>query len=539
MNIRKIVVVVLVLVLALSVFATGCKAAPKLAEQQVLRMNLGTEPPQLNSSISTDTVSFNIERHTQEGLTRLDGNDKPVPGIAQKWTVSADGLTYTFTLRDAKWSDGSAITAADFEFAWKTLLNPETASEYAYFAYVLKGGMEYNSGTGTAADVGVTAVDAKTLKVTLAQPIAYFLDQCAFGVMLPIKQAYYEQVGAEKYGAEAANLLYSGPFVIDSWVHEQTMVLKKNPNYWDASKVLLQEVQYDMITDTQASFTKFLAGDYDITGLGNSDYITQSEAAGFETKTFSDGASFYLEFNLKDKAMANIKIRQALCYALDRQSYINKIVKDKSKPALAFVNPEIKGATGTKSYREETGDFLKDNQTDVAKTLFAEGLAEIGESTVSVSIISDDSDLAIQRASALAESLTKNLGIEIKVDSMPFKSRLEKMKNGEFQIVYAGWGPDYNDPMTFLDMFETGNGNNHTSYSSAEYDTLLASARKEMNNTKRYEIYKKMEKLLLTDMPIAPIFYRIRAYTTRPEVKGIFRSAFQDLNYVNAYIEAT
>jgi oligopeptide transport system substrate-binding protein len=347
----------------------------------------------------------------------------------------------------------------------------------------------------------------------------------------------YEKVGAEKYGAEAANLLYNGPFIMESWVHEQNVVLKKNPNYWNASKITIQEVQYDMITDTQASFTKFLAGDYDVTGLGKSDYWIQSEAAGFETKTFSDGATFYLEFNLKDPSMANKKIRQALCYALDRKSYISKIMKDKSIPALAFVNPEIRGATKT-SYREEAGDLIKDNQSEEAKKLYAEGLAELGVDKISVSIISDDSDLAKSRAEAMAESMKKNLGIEISVDSMPFKSRLEKMSNGEFQMVYAGWGPDYNDPMTFLDMFETGNGNNHTSYSSAEYDKLLADARKTMDNKKRYEIYKQMEKLLLTDMPIAPIFFRIRAYTTRPEVKGITRSAFQDMNYLYAYIEA-
>jgi len=538
MNIRKILVVTLVLVLALSVFAVGCKAAPKLAETQALRMNIGTEPPQLNSTISTDTVSFNILRHTIEGLTRLDANDKPIPGIAEKWTTSADGLTWTFTLRDAKWSDGTAVTAADFEFAWKTLLNPETASEYAYFAYILKGGAAYNAGEGSADDVGVEAVDAKTLKVTLSSPIGYFLDACAFGVMLPVNQAFYEKVGAAEYGSEFDKLLYNGAFVIDSWTHEQNISLKKNETYWDAKNVFLNSVSMDMITDTQAAFTKFLAGDYDIIGLANVDYITQSEAAGFTTKTFSDGATFYLEFNLEDPAMANANIRTAITYALDRQSYISKIVKDKSVPALAFVNPEIKGS-GTKTYREEVGNLIEDNQSTKAKELFAKGLQEIGQTSVSVSIISDDSDLAIQRASALAESLTKNLGIEIKVDSMPFKSRLQKMQNKEFQIVYAGWGPDYNDPMTFLDMFETGNGNNHTSYSSAAYDALLASARTETNNAKRYDIYKQMETLLMKDLPIAPVFYRIRSYTTVDNFMGISRGAFADLNFRNAYFEAS
>ena len=538
MNIRKILVVTLVLVLALSVFATGCTVAPKLAEQQVLRMNLGTEPPQLNSTIATDTVSFDILRHTEEGLTRLDANDKPIPGIAQSWKVSSDNLTYTFTLRDAKWSDGTPVTAQDFEFAWKTLLNPATASEYAYFAYCLKGGAEYNAGTGTAADVGVTAVDAKTLKVTLAQPIAYFLDLAAFDVMLPVKQSFYESVGADKYGSEAADLLYDGPFTIDSWTHEQNMVLKKNDSYWNASKITLKEVQFDMITDTQAAFTKFLAGDYDEIGLQTSDYVTQSEAAGFTTQTFSDGSTFYLEFNLKNPAMGNAHIRQAISMAIDRQAYINKILKNQSIPALAFVSPSIRGVTKA-TYRDEVGNLIQDNQSTAAKALYAQGLTELGVSSVSVSIISDDSDLAIQRASAIAESLNKNLGINVTVDSMPFKSRLEKMTNKDFQIVYAGWGPDYNDPMTFLDMFETGNGNNHTSYSSDAYDKLLAQARTTMDNAKRYAIYKQMETLLMTDMPIAPLFYRVVSYTTRPEVKGLVRSAFQDINFVNAYIEAT
>ncbi len=539
MNVRKILIAVLILVLALSVFATGCKAAPKLAEQQVLRFNLGTEPPQLNSTISTDVVSFNILRHTMEGLTRLDANQKPIPGMAEKWETSSDGLTWTFHLRDAKWSDGSAVTAQDFEYAWKTLLNPETASEYAYFAYFLKGGMEYNGGTGSADDVGVKATDAKTLVVTLSSPIGYFLDACSFGVMLPVKQSFYEQVGATEYGSDVDKMLFNGAFVMTTWNHEQNIVLKKNEGYWDAKSVYLQEVDMDMLTDTQAAFTKVLAGDYDLIGLANSDYVAQSEAQGFTTKTFSDGATFYLEFNLMDPAMANKNIRTAITYALDRQAYITKIVKDKSIPALAFVNPDIKGATASKTYRAEVGDLIKDNQTTEAQALFQKGLTELGVSTVKVSIISDDGELAVARASALAESLTKNLGMEITVDSMPFKSRLEKMKNKEFQIVYAGWGPDYNDPMTFLDMFETGNGNNHTSYSSADYDKLLADARKETNTAKRYAIYKQMEQLLMTDLPIAPIFFRIRSYTTVDGLKEIHRGAFADLNWRGAYFEAS
>ena len=502
-------------------------------------MNIGTEPPQLNSTISTDVVSFDVLRHTVEGLTILDANDKPIPGMAEKWTTSADGLTWTFTLRDATWSDGTKVTAHDFEFGWKTLLNPDTASEYAYFAYFIKGAQAYNAGTGSAADVGVKATDDKTLVVTLSQPIGYFLDACAFAVMDPVPQTFYEKIGAANYGAEAANLLYNGPFTVSAWTHEQNITLTKNPNYWDAKDVYLQTVSMDMITDTQAAFTKFLAGDYDLTGLASSDYIKQSEAAGFTTKNFSDGSTFYLEFNLKDPSMANQKIRTAITYALDRQNYIDKIVKDKSQPALAFVNPEIKGSVAGKSYRDEVGNLIKDNQTTAAQDLFKQGLAELGVSTISVSIISDDSDLAIQRASALAESLTKNLGIEIKVDSMPFKSRLQKMTDKDFQIVYAGWGPDYNDPMTFLDMFETGNGNNHTSYSSAAYDALLASARTETNTAKRYALYKQMETTLMTDLPICPIFYRIRSYTTIDSLKGIARSAFQDINFRNAYVEAS
>lgn len=533
----KVLLVCLALLLVMPIVATACDTGPKLAADQKIVYNMGAEPPQLNTALTTDTVSFDVIRHTLEGLTRRDNKDNVGPGIAEKWDISADGLVYTFHLRDAKWSNGDAVTASDFAFAFTTLLDPATAADYAYFAYTIKNGAKFNAGEATAADLGIKVIDPKTLEITLENPAGYFLDTLAFGVMMPINEKFYKSVGADNYGMEADKMIYNGPYTISSWEHEVQLTMVKNEAYWNAKEIKLTEIKGVVIKDAQAAYTSFLAGDLDMVGLADSNFVQQAKAAGYTPATYNDGAVFYLEFNLANESLMNDKIRTAITYAINRTDFCTKILNNSSMPALSFTAPSIRNADGTGSFKTQIGDILKDNQSAEAKTLYAEGLAELGVDKLELSMICDDTDRAIKYANAMSVYLKDNLGIELKVESMPFKSRLERMSDKDFSVVFAGWGPDYNDPMTYLDMFETGNGNNHTSYSSAEYDALLASARTTLDNKARYEIYIKMEKLLLKDLPIAPVYFRIRDYVTVDELKGVYRSAFQDVLFTYAYVE--
>lgn len=566
MKLKRVLTLLLALILTLSMSLVGCgsggstqstTAAPSAGETtaaattasqaaaggaQEAIINLGSEPPQMNSILTTDVTSMTVMRHTTDGLMNLDKDNNPIPGIAEKYEISTDGLKYTFHLRDAKWSDGTPVTAKDFEFAWKSVLNKANAAEYAYIMYMIKGAQEYNGGSGKVEDVGIKAVDDKTFEVTLVRPTPYFLYLTSFGVYMPVNQAFYEKQangGKNSYGTEADKLIYNGPYIIKSWAHEDKIILEKNPNYWDAANIKLDKITMLMVKDTNAGYNMFAGGEADMVGLKGADQVAKATADGYAPAKYSDGAVAYFEFNFKDPVMKNVNIRKALTYAIDRQSLVTKVFKNSSMPALSFTNPDISGLNG-KSFKSMVGDLIKDNNSDEAKQLLAKGMKELGLKTVpKLSMITDDTDVAKRDAAAYQEYWKKNLGVDVEILTMPFKSRLARMTAKDFQVVLALWGPDYNDPMTYLDMFETGNGNNHTSYSNKAYDDLLNKVRAETDQTKRFDLLVQTEKLLMEDQPIGPLYFRNRDYVVKPYLMGVVRNAFQDINMRWAYIDSS
>ena len=510
--------------------AAATSLYPGTAEANAITVNLGTEPPQLNTVITTDTTSFSVIRHVIENLVTLDENDAVQPGVAKDWTVSEDGLTYTFNLRDdMKWSNGEPVTANDFVFAWTKLLTAETAAPYAYFGYVIKNGLAFNEGKAKAEDLGIKADSDYKLTVTLERAVPYFLDMCAFGVFAPVNEKAYNEIGADAYGTDADKMVYNGPYKIASWAHEDNLVLEKNPDYYNAANIALDKITFVMITDTNAALNAFKAGEVDVIGL-NGDQVKMLQAEGYPTQTYDDGSCFYLEYNMTDKYLANANLRKALTYAVDKQAFVDSIVKNASKPATSFTAPLIKGLNG--SFKDEVGELVPTLDVAKAKEYYDKALKELGTDKVELSMICDDTDTATINAAFIQEQLKTNLGIDLKIESMPFKSRLERMQNKDFSIVFAGWGPDYNDPMTFLDMFETGNGNNHTSYSSEAYDKLLDQIRNELDTTKRDALLQQTEKLLMDDMPIGPVYWRCRDYVVSEKIaSGVLRTGFQDMDF--------
>jgi oligopeptide transport system substrate-binding protein len=340
-----------------------------------IQWNLTTEPPELDPQISTDTVSFQILGGVMEGLYRVGKDGKAIPGMASKYDLSADGKTYTFTIRDGvKWSNGDPVTADDFLYGIQRALDPKTASQYAYILYDIKGAQAINEGKAEMSTLGAT-VDGNKIIITLNTPVPYFLDITAFGTMMPCNKAFFESTEG-KYCAEANLMLYNGPWKITTWNHEEKIILEKNDMYWNKDQIKINTIEGFMIADANTSMNMFYNKELDMVGVPGSKR-DEVISKGYDILNFSDGSAWYFEFNLTDPWMKNIKIRQALSEAIDRAAFCKDIIKNSSTPALALVPPEMPGVS--KTFRMEVGNLVSDLNVESAKKLFADGQKEVNK----------------------------------------------------------------------------------------------------------------------------------------------------------------
>ncbi|KPN97299.1 peptide ABC transporter substrate-binding protein [Lysinibacillus sp. ZYM-1] len=485
-----------------------------------LNLVVASEPPSLHPGLATDTTSSAILTNVFENLTSLDENAKPVAAAASDWTISDDQKTYTFTLRDNKWSNGDPVTAKDFEYAWKWALNPDNLSEYASIFYSIKGAAAYNSGEGSADDVGVKAEDDKTLVVTLENPTPYFLELTAFKTYAPLNQKVVE--GNENWYADAGDdYVTNGPFTLNEWRHNDTIVLKKNPEYWDADKVSLETVNIGMVESETTAATMFKAGEIDYLGAPYQtiglDVIDGFKADG--SLKIADQASVYVyKLNTKDKFTGNANIRKALTLAMNRQGLIDNITKGEQKPALGMVPIAVSG------FEEDRG-YYKDNDIEGAKAALEAGMQELGikdpsEITVNISFNTSEGHAAI--AQFIQEGWTKNLGIKVGLDNSEWQVYLEKLNQLDYQAGRLGWTGDYNDAYTFLEIYDTAdNGNNDTGWENAEYKKLLDQSNLETDPAKRLDLLKQAEAILMNELPAAPIYYYTNLSVVQDNVKNI------------------
>lgn len=537
MKSKKLLAAVLVVAMSISMLAAcGKKDSeatsspyPGTPEEKAITVNITSEPPEMFTVTTTDTTSFSVIRHIIENLVMLDANDEVVPGVAKDWDISEDGLVYTFNLREGmKWSNGEPVTAHDFVFAWTALLNPDFAADYAYFGYILKNGLAYNNGEVSKEEVGVKAVSDYVLEVTLENPTAYALDTFAFGVFAPVNEKAYNQFG-KAYGTDFDKMAYNGAFFMTAWEHENKIVLEKNPDFYDADKIELEKIEMVMINDATAALNAFKAGEVDHVNL-RGEQLALMKAENYPIESYGDGSTFYLLYNLDDAIFANVNLRKALTYAVDKESFVKNVQKNNSMAATSFTAPAVNGKD--KKFYEEVGKLVPTLDVDKAKEYLELAKKELGVDTFNITMIADDTDVAKDNAAFVQEQLRKNLGVEIKIESMPFKSRVERMSNKDFQMVFAGWGPDYNDALTFLDMFETGGGNNHGNYSNAAYDELLNKVRTEEDVDVRHGYLVELEKIATDELPVGPIYWRYRDHISSGKIKsGVIRTAFQDMNF--------
>lgn len=505
---------------------------------KTISLHAGMEPTGLNTLTSTYAIEFSLFKHMYENLVTLDDDDNTVPGAAESWDYDEDTLTYTFHLRkDGVWTNGDPVTAKDFEFAWSQALNPDVASDYAYFLYFIKNAEKYFNGEVAWDEVGVKVVDDYTLEVTMEQPTPYALFLFSFGTLAPINQRFYEAVGADLYSTEAQYFCTNGPFALTEWSHNDKIVMQKNDAWHGAADVEVEEIDWKIITDANAALSSFLAGDLDMVGLGTGELIKQAEAAGATIQSYTDGTSFYIYFNNNDQYLSNVNLRRALFNAIDEQKEIDTVWQNDNEPMTSFTAPGVSATDGT-SFAGKVGElYAPSRDQEKAKEYLATALSELGctvdELSAHLSIDCGDSATSIAEASFYQEQWRQVLGIEVTVNSMITKQGSQNRKTGNYVMSITGWGPDYNDPNTFLDLWVTDGGNNQTGFSNERYDELIDLAAKETDLEKRESYFIECEQIIADQLPIGPAFWRAPSYACSDKIKGgMHRSTFQDINAV-------
>jgi len=526
---RKLYLYLITFIFIFSIIFSGCSskenktASNQLNESQILKLNLGEEPPQLDPQTSTDGVSFQVLNAVLEGLVRLGADEKAIQGsgLAKSWKISDNGLKYIFYLKDnIFWSDGNPITAQDFEFTWKRALDPKTASDYAYIMFPIKNAEEYNAGKVSSDEVGVKALDDKTLEVELSMPTPYFLSLTAFPTYFPIEKTFYEKVN-DKFATNSETMVYSGPYIIKTWNHEQNITLVKNDKYWDKNNVKLEEINFDMVKDLNTIAQNFDTGRYDVISVSG-DYVDKYKD---KVSVYPNGFTYFLAFNTQNPIFKNVNIRRAFGLAIDRKMLTENILKDGSIPAYGFVPYGIPGKD--KEFRKEVGDLFQENITE-AKNLLLKGQKELGiNSLPKIVLLADDTDVVKRESQAIQEFWKKNLGVDVELQNVPFKIRLQMYSKGQYDVVLTRWGADYNDPMTFMDLWvtKTSGQPNRTFYSNLQYDKLIDEAKNTNDNNIRMENMKEAEKILMAEMPVSPLFFSATAYVQQDYVKNIVRHA--------------
>ena len=500
-------------------------------------LSLSQEPPQMDSTRGTDQVSFRILGHVMEGLLRYDVNNRLVGGVAERWQGTEK--LWTFHLRpEAVWSSGEPITAHDFVFAWRKVVDPANASQYAFIMFGIENAEAINSGDLPGESLGVRAVDDHTLEVRLARPVPYFGKLTAFATYNPINQAFYES-RAGRYAADADDLLYNGPFVISNWVHGASLRLEKNPRYWDADRIKLNVIDHAYITsDTNAILNLYKDSKVALTSL-NAENLHDALQQRWRINRFADGSVYFMELNhAPGRLTQNYRLRKALQAVNDPAELVYKVIKlPGNLPGQSLFPVWLKGVNGY--FRQEYP--AREHVPDVAlgRRHLATALEELGLAELPPLVMLTGDNQSANKQSEYYQNLFKQkLGIDIRIDRQIFKQRLAKMTAGDFDLVMAGWGPDYDDPMTFGDLFASWNENNRGRYSNPALDGAVEIARSSSDAMTRMDAFAKVQQIIYDDAVILVSYELGSVYVTHPQVKGLVRRAVgTDPDYTNAWIE--
>lgn len=516
----------------------GCSSgeAQQAARGNVLRLAMAEEPPQLDSTRATDQVSIWVLGHVMEGLTRYGKSGDIVPGVAERWDIGERKAV--FHLRaDARWADGKPVTAHDFVFAWRTAVDPKTASEYAFILYPVKNAEAVNTGKLPTSALGVRARDDHTLEIELERPTGHFLALTAFATYLPVREDFY-RARPGRYAADAADLLSNGPFILTRWVHAASLTLEKNPLYWDAARIAIERIDVPYFTqDPSTRYNLFKDGKIDQTGLDR-DLLGRAQADRYKIKSFASGSVFYAEFNHREgRPTRNYHLRKAIQLVFNPKEYVSKVIGiPGTRPAVALIPQWVPGVE--KPFRKEYPVEPVQPDIEEARRQLELARQELGGNIPPLVWLTGDDPFTARESEYFQYLLKSRLGIDLKIDKQTFKQRLAKMTAGDFDMVAAGWGPDYPDAMTFADLFASWNENNRGRWRNERYDALIRKAQQTADQKVRMDAMAEAERILLDQVAVLLKSEAAGVYVHSPRVTGIVRHVVgPDPDYSHARIE--
>lgn len=519
--------------------ATGTAAAGESAAAQEatgtvsssdLKVMLETPVMSLDPQQATDGTSFEVMANYTDGLTQMDDSGAAVAAVAESWETSDDGLTWTFHLRkDAKWSNGTPVTAKDFVFGWQRAVDPDVASEYAYMLSDIgqvKNAAEIIGGTKDKSELGVTAVDDNTLQVELNAPVSYFLSLMYFPTFYPVNEEFFNTC-PDTYGTSPETTLSDGAFVLDSYEPAATEIhLTKNADYYDADKIKLAGIDYQVIQDSQQALLSYQNGDLDLTLL-NGDQVDQvQDDPAF--KAVGAGYLWYVTPNISAvPELANDNIRKALTFAIDRTAICEDVLKDGSKPTYTAVPMDFAAGPDGSDFSADQTKFQDVCADDTAKAAeyWQKGLDELGITSLTLDMVVDADDAPQKVATVLQEQWQTALpGLTINLTVEPKKQRVQDLQDGNYQLGLTRWGPDYADPMTYLGMWTTGCSNNYGLWSSTDYDDIIAKCTTGELATDpegRWSAMYDAEKIVMDQSVIFPLYTQCNAEMLSTNVTGV------------------
>ncbi len=494
--------------------STSCKIA-ETWDRNAFRMSIPTEPPTLDWSLATDGVSFNVIANIMEGLTEFDDNLSPKPAIAYRWDISEDGKTYRFYLRkDVHWTDGKSVTAYDFEYSWKRLLNPATAAEYAYMLYDVVNAYEYNSGKIKDSDlVGVKALSSDILEIKLNRPIVYFPSITTFMVTFPQRKDIIEKYGDR--WTEPENIVTNLPFKLTKWRHEYQLILKANEKYY-GGKPEVNTIKLFVVNERNTALTLYETGDLDIVSLPPEAIPSYREKSEYRNIPLLRG--YYYGFNVHKKPFDDVRIRRAFAAAINKEE-LPRILNGGEIPTDSWI------PKGMLAHNQEIG--VKFNREGARKNLSDTGYPD-GKDLPTITLIFNTDPVNSLIAENIQSQWKRNLNVEVKLDNQEWKVFLKRLKTDTPAVFRLGWGADYPDPDNFMTLFTIESGNNNTGCSNRSYDELINMARGEGNIEKRTKMYNEAQRILLEDdIAIMPLFFTAQNLLIKPYVKGLRLDAME------------
>lgn len=515
----------------------------KYASSQVLNLSY---PSSLDSIDISNMLGYGSTGNIFESLYRLGKNGSITPGLAKSTKVSKDGKTYTFTIRNAKWSDGSKITAQDFVYSWKRTVTPATKSQYAYLFSGVKNADEIVAGKKSPSTLGVKAQGEHTFIVTLDKPITYFKKLMTYPLFGPISEKAVKKWGS-KYATKAQYMLYSGPFKLTGWTGtNNSWQFVKNNQYWDKKAVHLQKINYTVNESTTTTLNLFQEKKLDLTQLASEQVKNMKSSSDYTTYPYSITA--FLVYNFQDsnatikKALNNAKIRQAISLSINRKTLVKNVIGDASTVSKTFVPQDlVKDAKTGKDFADES---TVKNSTSynkaLAQKLWKQGLKETGIKKLSIQLLASNDEPNKPISQYLKSALEKNLdGLTVNLSNIPSKVASSRAQSGDFDLYLSGWGADFNDPISHLQIMTNNSGYNYGKYNSSTYNALVNKAQnQDANDTSaRWQDMINAEKTIMKDQGITPLYQTVYSYLQNPKVKGIIHNtAGTQWNYKYAYI---